>query len=132
MSSRKIEDLDPRLRPLAQAFAAKMAENGVPFIFTCTRRSQEEQDALYEQGRTKPGKIVTWTKKSKHIAGLAFDIAVCKDGLKPHWDLKADVDKDGIPDYEEAVRIGESLGLVCGGRWKKKKRDYPHFELPTG
>ena len=130
MSSRKIEDLGSRMQVLARAFAVKMAEDGVPFIFTCTRRTQAEQNKLYAQGRTKPGRIVTWTKKSKHIDGLAFDIAVCTKDMKPHWDLKVDVDADGIPDYEEAGKIGESVGLVWGGRWKTP--DYPHFELPSG
>ena len=31
-----------------------------------TRRSQERQNWLYEQGRTRPGKIVTRTKTSNH------------------------------------------------------------------
>jgi len=128
MSSRKIEDLDPRLQPLAREFVVQMAEAGIPFIFTCTRRTQAEQDDLYAQGRTKPGKKVTWTRRSKHIVGLAFDIAVCTKGMKPHWNLKADVDADGIPDYEEAGKIGESIGLVWGGRFKVNP-DYPHFEF---
>jgi hypothetical protein len=43
------------------------------------------------------------------------------------WDTKIDVDADHIPDYEEAGKIGESVGLVWGGRWKIP--DYPHFQL---
>lgn len=48
-------------------------------------RTQEQQDALYEQGRTKPGSIVTWTKNSKHIPqedgyGHAVDLGVFVDG----------------------------------------------------
>jgi peptidoglycan L-alanyl-D-glutamate endopeptidase CwlK len=126
MASRKISDLDPRLQPIAEKFAAAMAEAGVPFIFTRTRCTQAEQDELYAQGRTKPGRKVTWTRKSKHIDGLAFDIAICKAGI-PSWDVKVDVDKDGVPDYLEAAAIGEKLGLVSGARWKKTP-DYPHFE----
>lgn len=30
-------------------------------------RTQQEQNDLYAQGRTKPGEIVTWTTKSNHI-----------------------------------------------------------------
>lgn len=126
MASRKIADLDERLQSLAVEFTQRMSEAGIPFIFTCTRRSQAEQDALYAQGRTAPGKIVTWTRKSKHIDGLAFDIAILQDN-KPVWELKVDVDNDGVPDYEQAGAIGESLGLVWGGRWKSP--DYPHFQL---
>jgi len=126
MSSRKIEDLVPELQEKFKMFAAKMAEAGIPFALTCTYRSQEEQDALYAQGRTKPGSVVTWTRKSKHIDRKAFDIVVLKDG-RASWDVKVDVDGDHIPDYEEAGAIGESCGLKWGGRFKSPDR--PHFEL---
>jgi peptidoglycan L-alanyl-D-glutamate endopeptidase CwlK len=129
MPSRKIEDLDPSMQLRAVRFAAAMASEGVPFIFTCTRRTLAEQTELYARGRTKPGRKVTWTMKSKHIDGLAFDICICKAGI-PQWDVKVDVDEDGIPDYLEAGQIGEACGLVWGGRWRTP--DYPHFELATG
>jgi peptidoglycan L-alanyl-D-glutamate endopeptidase CwlK len=125
--SRKIKDLVPELQSIAIAFAAKLAQEGIPFIFTCTYRSQKEQDALYAQGRTAPGKIVTWATHSRHTDRRAFDIAICK-GKVPTWDRKADVNENEIPDYLEAGIIGERLGLVWGGRWKTP--DYPHFELP--
>ena len=37
-------------------------------------RTQEEQNDLYEQGRTQPGSIVTKTRDSKHIGGNAMDL----------------------------------------------------------
>ena len=132
MPSRKIEDLVPAMQEKARAFAGAMAEAGVPFIFTCTRRTQAEQDELFARGRTKPGPKVTWTRNSRHIDGEAFDICVCKDGV-PQWDGKVDVDLDGVPDYFEAGQIGESCGLVWGGRFKRADGtptpDFPHFEL---
>jgi len=43
------------------------------------------------------------------------------------------VDGDAIPDYEEAGKIGESLGLRWGGRFNNSKGKripyYPHFEI---
>lgn len=130
--SRRIEDLVPEMQEKAREFAGEMATAGVPFIFTSTRRTKEEQVELYARGRTKPGRKVTWTLKSKHIEGTAFDIAVCKAGI-PEWNVKIDVDEDGIPDYFEAGQIGESIGLVWGGRFKdargKPIPDFCHFEL---
>ena len=38
-------------------------------------RSIERQKALYDQGRTRPGPVVTWTMNSKHLRGMAFDVA---------------------------------------------------------
>ena len=43
------------------------------------------------------------------------------------WDPKADINRNRVPDYEELGRLGESLGLTWGGRFKF--RDYGHFEL---
>ena len=126
MASRKIEDLVPAMQLRALRFAGAMAERGIPFMFTCTYRSQEDQDSLYAQGRTKPGPKVTWVQHSRHTDRIAFDIAILRDG-KPTWDTKADVNEDDRPDYEQAGIIGESLGMKWGGRWKTP--DYPHFEL---
>lgn len=126
MASRKIADCIPEIQQKFAAFAVKMAETGIPFMLTCTRRTQEEQDALYAQGRTKPGPKVTWTRKSRHIEGRAFDIAVLRDG-KPCWDVKADVNADAVPDYDQAGAIGESVGLRWGGRFTPPDRC--HFEV---
>lgn len=38
------------------------------------KRSQAEQDALYAQGRTAPGPVVTWTRDSDHLRGVAIDL----------------------------------------------------------
>ena len=126
MASRRVEDLIPKMQELAREFSWRMAEAGVPFIFTCTLRTQAEQDELYSRGRTKPGKKVTWTKKSRHSLGEAFDICICREGV-PQWDVKVDVDEDGVPDYTEAGQIGELIGLEWGGRWRSP--DFPHFQL---
>ena len=130
--SRKIEDLTPEAQEKHGLFKSAMDEAGIPFMVTCTMRTQAEQDALYEQGRTKPGPVVTWTRHSRHTPRIgdngksrAFDIAILKDG-KPCWDAKVSVDGDRVPDYQEAGEIGERVGLRWGGRWKPA--DLCHFE----
>jgi peptidoglycan L-alanyl-D-glutamate endopeptidase CwlK len=118
MTSRKIEDLLPEIQALYWKFAKAMSEAKLSFVVTCTYRDQAEQDRLYAQGRTAPGKVVTWVKHSKHQERKAFDIALTKDG-KVYW--------DGIPDYLEAAKIGQGVGLTPGGLWHTP--DYPHFEI---
>ncbi len=125
--SRKIEDLTRETQIAFKEFAAFMAQEGIPFMLTCTYRSQEEQDVLYAQGRTTPGKKVTWTHHSKHTERTAFDIAILKDG-KPTWDTKVSVNGDDIPDYKQAGDIAVQCGLVWGGIWQTSP-DYPHFQL---
>lgn len=117
MPSRKIEDLVPELQILFHEFSMAMHDAGIQFIVTCTYRSQAEQDALYAQGRSTSGPIVTWTRSSLHTVRKAFDIAVCIDG-KVSWHPE---------DYTAAGGIGESIGLTWGGSWHKP--DPPHFQL---
>lgn len=126
MASRKIDNCIPELQEKYILFREKMQEAGIDFILTCTKRTEEEQKELYAQGRTKPGKIVTWTLKSKHIEGKAFDIVIMKNG-KPVWNTNIDTNSNDLSDWQEAGLIGENVGLKWGGRFSKP--DYPHFEV---
>ena len=123
--SRRIEDLTPATQELYWLFSEAMSRARIPFMVTCTFRSQEEQDALWNQGRTTPGKVVTWTRNSRHTKRTAFDIAILRDG-KPTWDSKVSLNDNDIPDYQEAGTIGEMVGLTWGGFWKTP--DFPHFQ----
>lgn len=86
-------------------------------------RPCERQDELYEQGRSKPGKIVTNAKcgQSAHNYRRAVDLVEFKDG-KPLWDN---------PNWEAIGKACEAAGLQWGGRWTGLK-DYPHFEDMAG
>lgn len=99
--------------------------------FTHTLRTFAEQDALYAQGRTKPGKVVTRAKggDSMHNYGLAVDIVLMVAG-KPVWDIKTDYDKDGRSDWMEVVDIFKRYGWEWGGDWKFF--DAPHFQKTLG
>jgi peptidoglycan LD-endopeptidase CwlK len=102
-------------------------------------RTFEEQNALYAQGRTKPGNIVTNARGggSYHNYGLAIDFAILvdKDGNGTYdevsWDIRKDNDKDGTADWLEVVKIFESAGWEWGGRWASLK-DYPHLQKTFG
>jgi peptidoglycan L-alanyl-D-glutamate endopeptidase CwlK len=102
-------------------------------------RTIAEQDALYAQGRTTPGAIVTKARggSSYHNYGLAIDFAILidKDGNGTHdelsWDIKKDNDKDGIADWLEVVKVFEAAGWEWGGRWSSIK-DYPHVQKTFG
>lgn len=107
--------------------------------FAYTLRTIKEQDALYAQGRTKPGKIVTWAKggQSYHNYGLAIDIVLLGDfdgnGVKEvSWDILKDYDGDHMSDWREIVEIFTRYGWTWGGNWNKPKTDNPHFEKTFG
>ena len=132
----RIELLHPKLRTEAKEIyiAIYNALKGRAAVrFTQTLRTIAEQDALYAQGRTTPGKVVTWAKggKSYHNYGLAIDICLIIDGKEASWDITKDFDKDGISDWMEAVKIFKAHGWEWGGEWDTKK-DYPHFQKTFG
>ncbi len=110
-----IDELLPVARTACGLFMKKCEEAGLEIFITETYRSQERQDELYEQGRTKPGQIVTWTRTSRHTSRLAWDIA-CRG--KELYDVKI---------LNRAGAIGKSLGIIWGGDWVPP--DKPHFEV---
>jgi len=85
-------------------------------------RTFAEQDALFAQGRTKPGKKVTNAKggQSNHNYGLAVDLCLFV-GNQPQWEDEAGFDRIGA--------AGKNQGLKWGGDWPKFP-DRPHLELP--
>jgi hypothetical protein len=69
--------LHPQLQQKLNRVIERMQnEYGNSVTVTETARSQERQDFLYEQGRTRPGNIVTWTQNSAHTRGDAVDVIV--------------------------------------------------------
>ena len=76
-------------------------------------RTQSRQDFLYDQGRTRPGDVVTWTKSSKHTLGLAADVMI--DGSY--------TDATG---FQQLAQIAAQEGLRTLGA-----KDPGHIELPA-
>ncbi|AJK89634.1 MULTISPECIES: M15 family metallopeptidase [Lysinibacillus] len=92
----------------------------VDIFITETYRSQARQNYLYEQGRTRPGQVVTWTRNSNHTSRRAWDIAVA-----PPRNLY------DISTLSKVGAIAKKLGIEWGGYWEAGKYDAPHFEIPT-
>lgn len=115
----RITSLTPATQVLAQKLIDACAAAGVPIKITSTLRTAAEQDALYAQGRTKPGIKVTNLKGGQgiHETGQAFDVIPVNGGYHAP---QATWDKIGA--------IGEGLGLEWGGNWKSFK-DMPHFQI---
>lgn len=107
---------------MAGVFLAKCAKAGLPLLITQTLRTKAEQDKLYAQGRTAPGKIVTNAKggDSFHNYGVAFDVCFFVNKRASY-----------TGDWEKIGKIAESIGLEWGGRWSKFV-DKPHFSYTAG
>lgn len=119
--SRDINLLHPRLRRIIPQIIAECKAQGLPVLVTQTMRTKAEQDALYAQGRTKPGNIVTnaWYPNSAHCWGVAFDF--CRNVKGREYD-----DSDGF--FARVAAIAKPYGLTWGGDWKNFV-DKPHLEL---
>lgn len=125
MPSKSLSDLEPIVKTKAQQFVAACALQGIDILIYCTYRSPEEQNGLYEQGRTTPGNIVTNARggQSYHNFHCAFDWVPMVGG-KPQWDNKALYLKAGI--------IAESVGLEWAGRWTGKLKETAHCQYTGG
>ncbi|MBC1846341.1 N-acetylmuramoyl-L-alanine amidase family protein [Listeria seeligeri] len=102
----------------------KMAKQGIYLCVAQGYRSKTEQNALYAQGRTKPGSIVTNAKggQSNHNFGVAVDLCLySSDGKKVIWESTTSR-------WKKVVAAMKAEGFKWGGDWKTFK-DYPHFEL---
>ena len=119
-SERTIATLLPQVQPLARALIESAAAIGIAIKIISGTRTFAEQDALYEQGRTKSGRIVTNARGgySNHNFGIAFDIGVFEGGRY----------LDESPAYKAVGALGMKLGLEWGGNWKTIQ-DEPHFQL---
>lgn len=99
---------------------------GITWVITDSYRSPAAQGKL-SGGVTNAGPL-----QSYHQYGLAIDIVSVRDGKITYLTS----DSQSVEDSKKLGPIGESLGLVWGGIFKKNgklKPDYPHFELhPNG
>lgn len=122
VAERNMDLLDPVFKSKLESALSQSANNGVFVKVIETVRSQARQDWLYEQGRSRPGKIVTWTHNSKHKDGFAADCIPCDRYGNLIWNPSDPVWEIWI----EAVHSVE--GLEWGGDWEKKS-DPSHIQM---
>lgn len=128
--SKDVKQLHPRLQAKIIELKEICKKAGIKIDTRECYRTMAEQDALYAQGRTKPGPIVTKARgcnyASMHQWGVAFDFVV-----------EMDCDKDGDIDIKDLYnnklmckvgRLGKTIKLEWGGTWKGFP-DRPHFQL---
>jgi peptidoglycan L-alanyl-D-glutamate endopeptidase CwlK len=125
----RLTGVHPTLVMAVRKILIAMKFIGRPMMVTDGVRTLQKQQALYAQGRTAPGKIVTNADgiliRSNHQAkgdgwGYAVDLAFLRDG-KPSW-------AEDHP-WKLYGEMAKALGLRWGGDWKALN-DRPHIELP--
>jgi peptidoglycan LD-endopeptidase CwlK len=135
-TEKNLATLDPKAQPIFRTFIslarAEAAKQGCDYIAISGNRTYAEQDALYAQGRTAPGPIVTKAKggQSNHNFGIALDFGVFQNGR--YLDGGDNDDKRLAAAIHKAVAPhARANGIEWGGDWASFK-DLPHFEIRTG
>ena len=119
VTDKRIAKLDPSVQGPASDFINQVERDlGITLRVSAGYRSFAEQDALYAQGRTTPGSIVTNARggQSSHNHGLAIDVVEISNG-NVNWDT----------DWNGIANIGRSHGFSWGGDWTGFV-DRPHFQ----
>jgi len=118
-----IQTLLPKAQRRARQFLkdinAQLGGDGLIFKIISGTRTYDQQNALFAQGRTIPGRIVTRARggQSNHNFGVAWDIGIFRNA-------------EYIPEstlYQKAGAIGKREGLEWGGDWQGFQ-DEPHFQ----
>jgi peptidoglycan L-alanyl-D-glutamate endopeptidase CwlK len=140
-SLERLEGVDERMVSIVKSAIHQSKQD---FSVICGLRSIEEQKKLVAKGASQ-------TMKSKHIDGLAVDLAAWQDGMR--WELNlydeiADAMKSAANDLGIAVRWGAAWHIDNIGDWdgtaedamnayidlrrsqgRRPFIDAPHFEL---
>ena len=122
----RIATLHPSIQPMARALLAEAWGGGIALIVANGYRSIAEQQALYDQGRTTPGSVVTNAKpgSSWHNFALAFDVAVLDPSGTPTFPNDTAL-------WDRIGQAGKKVGLRWGGDFTSFV-DRPHFEHHPG
>ena len=135
----KMKKVHPKL---VEVMKAAITDSPYDFRITDGARTTEEQFALYQIGRSKPGRIVTNCDgkkfKSNHQIkadgyGHAVDIFPCgviENGVYRKFTSEEGYDEKKlklIANHILAVAKSKNINVEWGGVWKM--HDTPHFEL---
>lgn len=128
----RFSGVDQRLVDIAQEACQVLPFDVI--VVEGVRTIQRQRD-LYAQGRTKPGKVVTWTMNSKHIDGLAVDLA-------PYDHETRQILWGDVLKFNDMIRsmlrvaAAHKVKIRSGADWNQngvlrenRETDSPHFEL---
>ncbi|MCX5764283.1 MAG: M15 family metallopeptidase, partial [Gemmatimonadetes bacterium] len=89
--------LQPEFRSKVERVVQRMkGETGADVTIRESWRSQTRQNALYDQGRSTSGPVVTWTQNSRHSSGLAADLVVSGGSSSQYAALQQIANEEGL------------------------------------
>ncbi len=133
---KRLEGVHPDLVTVARRAAQIWATLNTGYTLQVAEgvRTKERQAALYAQGRTAPGKVVTWTMDSRHLTGHAVDLIPVKDGVvawgnRGLWDALYECMTEAASFARIPIRAGMDWDMD-GKTRERGEGDAPHYELP--
>lgn len=122
---RELRELLPIVADAAKAALQECEQSGWPILITCTYRTEAEQEALYAQGRTRPGPKVTNARagQSLHQYRVALDLYPLVNG-KPDFSGRH-------PNWLKIAAVFKKHGFEWAYEWKRFK-EMPHFQMTGG
>lgn len=132
ITQQRIAQLHPQVRDEVTSIVNEINDSltgRTQFRIAQGLRTMEEQAAIYAQGRTTKGPIVSKAKpgQSVHNYGFAVDGVLIIDGKEASYDFKKDFDNDKVADWDEVVKVFAKYSWSWGGSWNSDK-DFPHFD----
>lgn len=126
ISEGNLSGVAPALRQTVEDVATALADDGVWIRIVSGLRTAAQQDALYAQGRSRSGKIVTNAKagQSMHNYGLAVDVVPFLIGRTGALNWKSQTEQ-----FQHMVTAFKEAGLEWGGDWKGSLGDFDHFQM---
>jgi peptidoglycan L-alanyl-D-glutamate endopeptidase CwlK len=118
-----------KLEPFVICAQELMAKRNVTVEVISGLRSWQQQAALFAQGRTKPGRIVTKARpgSSWHNFGLAIDLGLFQAGV--YLDEKKPALAEAL--YNQLGNLAAKMGIEWAGNWKSFPEG-PHFQVTFG
>jgi peptidoglycan L-alanyl-D-glutamate endopeptidase CwlK len=123
LNDERLKQINPTVAAKVRKIIALAAAQGFTLLVVQGLRTIAEQNALFAQGRTKKGKIVTNARggQSWHNYGLAVDFAFVTNG-EVDW-------SDAL--YRKIGGWAKTVGLEWGGAWHSIV-DLPHVQQING
>ena len=125
-SQKKLDLLEPKFKAVIAKLVKCGQDAGLDVQISCGYRSPETQAELYDQGRTKVGKVITNARpwQSLHQYNIAADLFFIVDS-------KADFTPSNYKKlWELACKAGlDAEGLTWSGKWLGKLKESAHFQL---
>ena len=122
-SETRLSQVYPVLADKIRKLYDMLLVEGITIVVVQGLRTIDEQNALFAQGRSTPGKIVTNARggQSWHNYGCAVDCAIQNLDRSIDWNASH-------PSWKRMEEVGVSLGMTSGANWKRIV-DAPHFQI---